>query len=620
MPFGAELLERGAGVEFRVWAPEARTVELVLNEESRVKLSADEDGYWVARVASAGTNTLYRYAIDGRKEAFADPVSRFQPRGPLGPSQVIDPHAFAWTDAAWSGVQLPGQVIYELHAGTFTEAGSWEAAKTKLPHLRDLGVTLIELMPVADFPGAFGWGYDAVNPFAPHHHYGPPDALRAFVDAAHGMGLGVILDVIYNHFGPSGNYFRDFSPYYFARRETEWGTALNYDGPHSRAVRDYVCENAAYWLREYHMDGLRLDATQSIFDASEEHILTELARRTRASAQPRSIVLIAENEPQDSRLITHVERGGYGLDALWNDDFHHSATVAMRGVREAYYFDYRGRAHEFVAAAKHGPLYQGQYYAWQKKRRGRPSATLPVHAFVAYLENHDQVANSARGTRAWQEAQPGAHRALTSLLLLGPWTPLLFQGQEWSTPQPFVYFADHESGLAALVHKGRREFLSQFPSLAERAVQERVPDPGARATFEAAKLDWSESLMTAHGQRSMALHRDLLQLRRSDPVLALGTTGRARCEAAVLEDHCLALRYYAADGDDRLLLVNFGQQLYFRPAPEPLLAPSADRRWQRHWSSEDPRYGGAGTPAGPLDAEGWRIPGFATLLFTSERE
>jgi maltooligosyltrehalose trehalohydrolase len=601
------------GVHFRVWAPERKRVELVCEGVAkRVPLTAEDNGYFSTWSESAAPGTLYRYALDG-EGPYPDPMSRFQPAGPQGPSEVIAPD-FDWRDASWQGIRLRGQVFYELHVGTFSEQGTWQAAQAKLPHLRDLGVTTLELMPVAEFDGDFGWGYDGVDLFAPHRRYGRPEDFRAFVDAAHSLGLGVILDVVYNHLGPAGNYLSVFSPHYFSKKySTEWGATLNFDQPGSRPVRDFIGDNAAYWIAEFHLDGYRLDATQSLFDESQEHIIAELTRRARAAAGPRDVVIVAENEPQAAKLARPAADGGCGIDGLWNDDFHHSSVVALTGRHEAYYSDYRGRAQEFLAAAKYGFLYQGQYYTWQDKRRGSPTAGLPAHAFVCYLENHDQVANTASGSRVWQQASPAAHRAMTALLLLGPWTPLLFQGQEWSTPQPFPYFADHETELAQRVHKGRRESLSQFRSLASRAVQERLPDPGLRATFDTAKLDWSGQLLQAHGQRSLALHRDLLQLRRDDQAVR----DVESFDGAVLNERCLLLRWFRADRRDRLLVVNLGPDLSCTPAPEPLLAPPENAAWQLLLSTEDPRYGGNGQPDGSLEQRGFLIPGRSALLFSA---
>jgi maltooligosyltrehalose trehalohydrolase len=613
-PVGA-FFRPGVGVTFRVWAPDHSTVELSI-DAVRHPLRPDAAGHWTVILPDARPGTHYQYVLDG-KDAYADPASRCQPYGPDGVSEVVDPSAFVWHDGTWQGAQLPGQVIYELHVGTFTIEGTWRAAAGKLQHLHELGITAIELMPVADFSGQYGWGYDGVSWYAPYHAYGRPDDLRALIDAAHGMNMAVLLDVVYNHLGGVGNHLTAFTPHYFSSKDTGWGRALNYDGPHAQAVREFACGSAEHWIREYHFDGLRLDATQSIFDDSAEHIISELTRRARAAAGGRSIIVVAESEPQTPRLVRPAAEGGYGLDGLWNDDFHHSAVVALQGQREAYYTDYLGRAHEFVAAAKYGYLYQGQYYSWQDKPRGGPTFGLPAHRFVSYLENHDQVANSADATRLWSRSHPGAHRALTALLLLGPWTPMLFQGQEWSSTRLFTYFGDFPPDFAREVQKGRLNSLSEFPALASRAVRERVPDPAARATFEACRLDWTELANSPAAQRSHALHRDLLQVRHHDPIVRAAVRADLACAAAVLNDHCMLLRYFGLDHEDRLLIVNFGPELYFRPAPEPLLAPVPGTAWDRQFCSDDPKYGGPGVREDSADARGWIIGAYSATLFTS---
>ena len=408
-PVGAEVL--GAGVHFRVWAPAAQDVAVVLEEGNDQRglvcaLTPEGKGWFSGRLEGVGAGTRYRYRLG--QDRYPDPASRFQPEGPHGPSEVIDPSTFRWTDAGWKGIHRKGQVLYEMHIGTFTPEGTWEAAARELPELADLGVTAIEVMPVAEFPGTFGWGYDGVDLFAPTRLYGRPDDFRRFVDRAHAAGIGVILDVVYNHIGPDGNYLKSFAPHYFTSRyENEWGEAINFDGNDAGPVREFFLTNAGYWIDEFHLDGLRLDATQQIFDASTPHILTEIARRVRQAARGRSTFLVAENEPQHVRLVKSEDEGGYGLDALWNDDFHHSAMVALTGHNEAYYSDYRGTAQELLAAVKWGFIYQGQRSQWQKNRRGTPSLNLPPEAFVTFLQNHDQVANSAHGLRSPAPEYPG---------------------------------------------------------------------------------------------------------------------------------------------------------------------------------------------------------------------
>jgi maltooligosyltrehalose trehalohydrolase len=611
LPVGAEV-QPGGGVHFRVWAPRHREVAVVVEGGGEVALAPENLGYWSAHLPAACAGQRYRYRLDG-EGPFPDPASRFQPEGPHGPSEIIDPSAFAWTDNGWEGLRLPGQVMYELHLGTFSPEASWEGARARLPHLRDLGVTTVELMPVAAFPGKFGWGYDGVDLYAPYAGYGRPDDFRRFVDEAHRLGLGVLLDVVYNHLGPDGNFLTCYSRHYFSGKSTEWGDALNYDGEQSAAVRELFAENAAYWVSEFHVDGLRLDATQGIYDESPDHLIADLTRRARAAAGGRSILVVAENEPQEACLVRPQASGGRGLDAIWNDDFHHSAVVALTGHNEAYYSDYLGSPHELLATARHGFIYQGQWSQWQKKRRGSPAWGLAHPTFIAYLENHDQVANSCTGQRLWQQTTPGRWRAMTGLFLLGPWTPLLFQGQEWSSTAPFLFFADHNAELRPLVRKGRAEFLSQFPRCATPEVRDRMADPGTVETPAACRLDWSEPGQPRH-QAMLALHRDLLALRRSDPVIAAQGEHGVQIEGAVLGPECLALRYVEPRGDDRLLIVNLGRDIVLRLLPEPLLAPPEGKIWEILWSSESTRYGGSGTP--PLGGVGqdWRLPGHAAVL------
>lgn len=605
-PIGGECTA-GRGAHFRVWAPGRERVTVVFEdaagrEHPGPSLEREPGGYFSGSAPGARPGALYRYRLDDEGN-FPDPASRFQPRGPHGPSQLVDPSAYAWGDKGWRGARREGQVFYELHVGTFTPQGTWAAAAQRLTELAELGVTALEIMPVADFPGRFGWGYDGVNQFAPSRLYGSPDDFRGFVDRAHDAGLAVILDVVYNHVGPDGNFLPRFSPRYFSDSATEWGPSLNFDGPDSAAVREYFVSNAAYWIDEYHLDGLRMDATQSIRDSSPEHVLAAAARTARAAAGRRGIVITAENEPQTASLARPAASGGCGLDALWNDDFHHCARVALTGQREAYYSGYAGSPQEFVSSLIRGFLYQGQFYDWQGNSRGSWAGDLPPAAFVHYLENHDQVANTLDGRRLHQLAEPGRHRALTALLLLGPQTPLLFQGQEFNASAPFLYFADHAGALGVAVRDGRRAFLAQFPSLAGPEAAAAIPDPRDAATFQRCKLDHGERVRNAG---ALALHRDLLALRREDPVFRAQRPGGL--SGAVLTDAAFALRFAGKDGDDRLLVANLGAERDLSPASEPLLAPPPRGAWELQWSSERPEYGGAGVSS-PVDEGGrWRLP------------
>lgn len=568
-------------------------------------MAGEPGGYFSVLVPQAAAGSLYKIRLE--QGPYPDPASRFQPQGPHGPSEVIAVDRFVWTDHAWRGRPPQELVIYEMHVGTFTPEGTWQAAQEQLAELARLGITALEVMPIAEFPGNFGWGYDGVDLFAPFHGYGRPDDLRAFVNRAHELGIMVILDVVYNHLGPDGNYVGQFSPDYFStKHRCEWGEAINFDGNNSGPVREFFLANARYWIEEFHLDGLRLDATQQIFDDSEPHLLAEISRVTRAAAGDRSLYLIAENEPQQGRLVRPVREGGYGLDAIWNDDFHHAATVAASGRSEAYFSDYRGRPQEFISALKHGFLYQGQWYRWQKQRRGQPAFDLTAKNFVVFLQNHDQIANSLRGWRIHQIASPGHFRALTALTLLAPSTPLLFQGEEFAASAPFLYFADHPAELHARVADGRQKFLRQFRSIDRPESLALLSAPHDPETFKRCRLDFNERTKHAPMYR---LHRDLLRVRRENPAIV----DPDNFDGAVLEEHTFVLRYFSGAGDDRLLVINLGHDLLLSPAPEPMLAPPESRSWEIQWSSESPDYGGGGTP--PLETTaGWQIPGRAAVL------
>ena len=620
LPIGVELDGQGAG-HARVWAPARRSVavEIVAGDgsvERTIPLEGEDHGYFSGFIANVEAGTRYRYRLDDRG-SFPDPASRAQPDGPHGPSQMVDPRAYQWRDAAWKGVRLPGQVIYELHVGTFTPGGTFRAAVERFEQLAELGITVLEVMPIGEFPGRFGWGYDGVDLFAPSHLYGSPDDLRYMVDRAHATGLGVILDVVYNHLGPDGNYLKEFAPYYF-EGATEWGEALNFDGEGSGPVRELFVANAGYWIDEFHFDGLRLDATQQIFDESPRHVIAEVTARVRAAAKGRATIVVGENEPQQARLARPLEDGGYGLDALWNDDYHHCALVAVTGDDDAYYTGYRGIAQELLSCAKWGYLFQGEWYGWQEQRRGTPSLDLDPAALICFTENHDQVANSARGLRLHALTSPGRHRAITALTLLLPGTPMLFMGQEFAASSPFLYFADHDPALQKLVRKGRTDFLAQFPSIALPETGAQLADPGSPSTFARCKLDWDE--WDEHHQ-TVALVRDLLRLRRDDPTISRqghgGRFGPRGVDGAVLDRDAFVLRWFGAPRDgsgDRLLVVNLGRRQRLGTVAEPLLAPPEGRAWRLRWSSDAVAYGGDGTPEPDTDDGGWWLPAEAALV------
>jgi maltooligosyltrehalose trehalohydrolase len=610
LPIGAEPVPEG--VHFRVWAPEARRLRVVFADSEPSDgqdLSREASGYFSGLVSFARAGTRYTFQVDTTADRWPDPASRFQPAGPMGPSQVVDPSAYAWNDGDWPGLSLPGQVLYELHVGTFTSEGTWEAAAEQLAELAALGVTVLEIMPISEFAGRFGWSYDPANLFAPSHWYGPPDALRRFVDEAHRLRIGVILDVVYNHFSRLGEgLLRPFaSSYVSERHKNEWGAAPNFDERQSAAVREYFVANVTHWISEFHFDGLRIDATQAFEDDSAESILVELCRAAREAAPDRAVLIVGENEPQNAQLLRTGESGGLGFDALWNDDLHHSAMVCLTGRREAYYTDYTGKADELIATVKWGYLFQGQRYRWQKKPRGTPAFDVPAPKFINYIQNHDQLANSARGQRIDQMTSPGRLRAMTALLLLAPQTPLLFQGQEFAASSPFLYFNDCQGNEAASVARGRAKFLSQFRSLATPDMQAWLSDPCDPTSFERSKLDFSERV--AHAD-VYALHRDLLALRRQDVVFR--QQDATRLHGASLGSEALVLRFLGQGNQTRLLVINFGSELHLESISQPLVAPPRAMRWGILWSSDDPSYGGSGTPE--LDTcQGWYIPGEAAV-------
>jgi maltooligosyltrehalose trehalohydrolase len=570
-------------------------------------LKTDKDGYFTGCFADIGAGTQYFYQLDDGK-LYPDPCSRYQPEGPHGPSMVVDRDAMQWHDNEWQGVTIEKQIIYELHIGTFTPQGTFDAASEKLDHLQSLGITIIEVMPIAECPGRWNWGYDGVNMFAPNHHYGDYDALKRFVDRAHALNLGVILDVVYNHLGPDGNYLSRFSSYYFTKKyQTEWGDALNYDGEESQHVREFILQNACEWVREFHLDGLRLDATQSIFDSGKVHVLADLVRRTRSAAGPRSIIIVSENEPQHATHLLPADQGGFGLDAMWNDDFHHSAMVAATGKRHAYFTDYFGRPQEFVSGAKYGFLFQGQYYQWQKQPRGQRFESAPS-ANINFLQNHDQVANSLNGVRLHQQTSPARCRALTAVLLLGPQTPMLFMGQEFAATAPFLYFADHQGELGDAVCEGRYQFLTQFPGAATLEAKQVIARPGVDETFQLSKLNWQETQQHA---AHLELHRDLIALRRRywdrEEVI----------DGAVLGEQAWLWRWSAANSNDRLLIINLGTEIPVQPLAEPMLVCARGMKWNLQWSSEQPKYGGSGVE-NPETNHGWYIPAECAVLLQAQ--
>mgnify|MGYP003575164153 FL=1 len=609
-PTGAEIAENGA--HFRVWAPSTKKIILVITNQSqrlKIDMTTEKDGYASCFVPDITSGALYQYQLDDDEILYPDPASRYQPLGPHGPSRLESTN-FVWSDSHWQGVGNTSQVIYEMHIGTFTQEGTYQAAARELAELAALGITLIEMMPVNEFDGNYGWGYDGVALYAPYHVYGSPDDLRYFIDRAHALGIGVILDVVYNHVGSSGCYLHKFSTDYFSRRyKSEWGDVFNFDGKNSQPVREFIINNVIYWIKEFHFDGFRLDATQQIFDSSNEHIIPAIVNAARTAGGNRSIYIVGENEPQQKKLVASIQEDGYGLDSLWNDDFHHTTRVALTGRTSAYFTDYKGLPQEFVASIKYGFLFQGQWYKWQKQKRGSAALDLPPTRFVHYLQSHDQIANGGRGKRIHQLSHPALFRALTGLLLLGPQTPMLFQGQEFGASSPFLYFADNNADIVDLVAKGRNEFLHQFLPLATPAMQPYLHRPEEISTFNQSKLNLAERQTNAEIYQ---LHKELLQLRRTDPVLS--GENFSHVDGAVISTDIFLIRFFSSTSDsDRLLIVNLGRDFQLTPAPEPLLAPHENHDWKLYWSSEYPQYGGHGACEISTKAD-WLVPGLSAAL------
>lgn len=574
MPFGAEILDSG-GVRFRLWAPAARTVALCLEgpgRRSKVAMTAAPGGWFAVETSKAGAGTRYRYLIDGETRV-PDPASRFQPDDVHGASEVIDPEAFDWTDGAWSGRPWEEAVLYELHVGTFTREGTFAGAVGRLDDLVELGVTAIELMPVADAPGRRNWGYDGAYPFAPESGYGRPEELKELVQAAHERGLMVFLDVVYNHFGPEGNYLHRYAPQFFTERyHTPWGPAVDFEGGKSRTVRDFFIHNALYWIEEYHLDGLRLDAVHAIFDRSEPDILSELAATVRERVgESRHVHLVLENDKNAARYLARGEEGRpRGYVAQWNDDAHHALHALLTGERFGYYADYIERpAWHLGRALAEGFAYQGEPSPYRDDApRGEPSAHLPPTAFVCFLQNHDQVGNRAFGERITELAEPAALRAAVALLLLAPSPPLLFMGEEWGAARRFPFFCDFEPELALRVREGRAAAFARFPQFRDPESRARIPDPNAHGTFAAAVLDWADRARAPH-RDWLDFYRRLLRLRRQEIVPRLkglkGHSGTFRTSGRT----GLLLRWRLGDGSLLSLSANMGSEAALAPLGTP---------------------------------------------------
>lgn len=578
-------LERGAtvegdGVRFSVWAPKAERASVVLydgGKEREEPLDLAEPGVFETKVEGIGAGARYRFRLDGG-DPLPDPVSRFQPEGVHGPSAVVDPDAFAWSDDGWHGLEMSDYLIYELHIGTFTEGGTFESAIERLASLRELGVTVIEIMPVAEFPGSRNWGYDGVDLYAPHHAYGGPGGLRKLVDAAHALGLGVVLDVVYNHVGPEGNYLGSYGPYFTETYKTPWGPAVNYDGADSPEVRRFVIENALYWITEYHIDGLRLDAVHGIFDFGAHHLLRELTEAVHAQGEAlgRAVQVIAESDLNDPRLIRPHSKGGYGMDAQWSDDFHHAVHASLTGEREGYYSDF-GRIEQIATALRDRFVYAGAYSRHRRRRHGAPATDVRADRFVICIQNHDQVGNRAAGERLSTLLSFEQLKVAASLYLLSPYVPMLFMGEEWGESNPFQYFVSHgDEELVDAVREGRRREFEAF------GWGDDVPDPQDEETFRRSRLDWSRPEQSPH-RELRTLYRDLLGLRARERALRPGDS-RVRV-ASDEEARWIALELVPAYSDAMLALFNLGGT----PRDIPL-GWSATATWTVVLSTEDPRY------------------------------
>jgi len=558
MPFGAEL--RPDGVRFRLWAPAQQALTVVLDEGAHaLAMTRAEDGWFEVTTDAARAGTRYRFRLhDGT--AVPDPASRFQPDDVHGASVVIDPRAYAWKHPDWRGRPWPETVLYELHLGAFSEEGSFDGLRRRLDHLERLGVTAIELMPVADFPGTRNWGYDGVLLYAPDAAYGTPDELKALVDEIHARGLMAFLDVVYNHFGPEGNYLHAYAPEWFDQdAHTPWGAAIDYT---RRPVRDYAIHNVLYWLEEYRFDGLRFDAVDQIVDPSGVHLLTEIAETVRATITEREVHLVLENDRNEAHRLERLPDGRPRYyTAQWNDDIHHVYQYLLTGYGGGYYADYVARPHERLGRAlSSGYVYQGEVSAYRHgERRGEPSAHLPPEAFVGFIQNHDQVGNRAFGERIADLAHSDAVRTMTAVLLLAPQIPLLFMGEEWGATQPFCFFTDFHDELADAVREGRRREFQKFPEFADEAARAHIPDPNAASTFEASRLDWGVLDQEEHAAW-LAYCTGLLRLRRERIAPLLGGIGGHAGEAEAFERTGLRVSWSLADGGRLSLLANLGSE------------------------------------------------------------
>jgi malto-oligosyltrehalose trehalohydrolase len=604
------------GVFYRVWAPDHAEATVCIQAsdatERPVSLARDAEGFFSGFDERGAAGDLYLLQL-GQAGKFPDPASRFQPQGVHGPSECIDELSYVWQVDRWQRPGWQGQTIYEIHLGTFTPAGTFRSAIERLDHLAELGIGAIEIMPLADFAGSRNWGYDGVSLYAPARCYGRPDDLRALVDAAHQRGIAVILDVVYNHLGPSGNYLGQFAKDYFhASRATPWGGAINFDGENCQPVREFFLGNVAYWLDEYRIDGLRLDATHAIEDNSPRHLLSEISDLAHA----RGAFVIAEDERNSRKLLVPTEAGGLGLDALWSDDFHHQVRVALTGVRTAYFGSYPGTAEALARTVDCGWYYTGQAYPfWDGKSRGEACRDTPPTAFVYCIENHDQVGNRAFGERLEHVISPPVFRAASMLLCLSPYPPLLFMGQDWAASSPFLFFTDHEGELGRSVSEGRRR---EFAGLNQGVSVDQIPDPQEENSFLRSKLNWDELFVGGH-RDTLYFYRECLLARRRwvQPI----ASDRANWSVTVVEP-AVVLRYRAPGGPLALLVVSFQTGSIDSADTSEVFTLRPGCRWRVMLQTESPTFGGEGKIRGAaMSSEDFgapwldfQVPGAVLLL------
>jgi maltooligosyltrehalose trehalohydrolase len=567
MPFGASVCEDG-GVRFRLWAPKAKRVDLLLETNNIVlPLARMDDGWFELTTQDATCGAQYRLQIDGGIKV-PDPASRFQPQDVAGPSEVVDPKKIDWQDESWLGRPWEEAVIYELHVGAFTPEGTFDGVERKLDYLCNMGVTAIELMPVADFPGERNWGYDGVLLYAPDNCYGRPDDLKRLIQAAHAKGLMVFLDVVYNHFGPEGNYLHAYAPQFFTKRHhTPWGDAINFDGPESRTVRDFFIWNALYWLEEYHFDGLRFDAVHAIVDDSKPNFLTELAETIRERCVERQVHLIVENDDNVAHYLERDRKGSVCLyNAQWDDDIHHAMHVLLTGESDGYYADYsRQPVKKLCRCLTEGFAYQGEYSEFHEDKRGEPSGALPPSAFVSFMQNHDQTGNRAFGERIGQLAPLHAVRAAMEIFLLAPLPPMLFMGEEFAAATPFLYFCNFHGELASAVTNGRRNEFARFDKFRSPELRDRIPDPNAEETFLQSKLDWAAVELECHS-RWLRLYRELLSIRRQAIVPLIGQISEAVIELYDEQARVSAVSWLVENGKQLELTANLSRNSAVLPA------------------------------------------------------